>query len=372
MPNILHAIETTGPGGAETVVLNLLRSLEGSPYRSTVLLQGEGWLSRQINALGIEPIVLPQSGMADVHWFRFVKKLIAEQNIRLIHAHEFMMNVYCSMIASVMGLSCVTTVHGKNYYGDKWRRRAAYRYASRRSCMVAVSSDIKHYLVDCIGARPDDVGVIHNGVDVEGFAPNAEVRMRVRQELKIPHDCTLLGAVGNLYQVKGHSHLIKALARVIPVWPNFRLFIAGRGEEMGALQEEARRLGLAEHVMLLGFRDDVAALIQAMDIFVMPSESEGIPLALLEAMAAQKPVVVTDVGGMPEVVTDLVGKRCPPKDPAALADCLLKLLRDPELAHRLGLEGRKRVQADFSIEKMYEQYVDRYEAMIRGAATRCA
>ena len=179
--------------------------------------------------------------MADVRWFRFVKKVIAEQNIRLIHAHEFTMNVYCSMISSIMGLSCVTTVHGKNYYGDKWRRRAAYRYASRRSCMVAVSSDIKLYLVDCIGVRPADVDVIHNGVDVEGFAPSAEVRARVRRDMKVPHDCTLLGAVGNLYQVKGHSHLIKALARVVHVWPNSRLFIAGRGEEMDALQEEARQ-----------------------------------------------------------------------------------------------------------------------------------
>jgi glycosyltransferase involved in cell wall biosynthesis len=192
-------------------------------------------------------------------------------------------------------------------------------------------------------------------------------------ELGVPDNAPVVGAIGNLYPVKGHIHLVKAFARVTEQVPDGRLVVAGRGELLEDLKNETLRLGITKQVMFLGFREDVSSLLQAFDIFVMPSESEGIPLSLLEAMACSKPVVVTNVGGMPEVVTDKVGLRCQPRDPVALADNILALLRDPVLCNRMAQTARERVEVEFSLERMSRQYsycYDMLKSCTQGQRTR--
>ena len=365
MLTIMHSIETAGPGGAENVLLNLLRNLDREKYRSIVCLRKEGWLTSRVRELGFDTVVVPLEGRAiDVRWCRQVYKVLKKKGVHLMHAHEFAMNVHCSVLSSFSGVPCVTTVHGRHYYGERWYRRAAYRYAARHSHMVAVSNDIKAHLHKQIGVPAFRVDVVHNGIDTAAFLPDQDTRSRVRHELGVDDGTLLIGAVGNLYPVKGHTQLVKAVAEVKRDYANFRLFIAGRGQLLESLQEEAKQLGVSAHVFFLGFREDVRALLQAMDIFVLPSESEGIPLSLLEAMAAKKPVVVTGVGGIPEVVDSEVGSICPANDPRALAEGLLAMLKDPVRARRLGEAGRRRVERDFSLTQMRARYTDLYHRMV--------
>src|SRR5262249_46850678 len=147
---------------------------------------------------------------------------------------------------------------------------------------------------------------------------------RLRESAGIPPDASLVGTVGNLYPVKGHTYLIRAAKIILKSRPNTHVIILGRGNLKDTLHQEAESLGIKDRIHLLGYRDDVSSWLRQFDVFTLPSLSEGLPMSLLEAMAAGVPVVVTGVGGMPEVVSDgLTGFVVPAEDPDALAAKLL-------------------------------------------------
>jgi len=367
MTKVLHLIDTSGPGGAEMTLLNIVDHLDKRRYESLVLLLRDGWLNGQLRARGVETIILPQSRTFDVVWIRRLVGLLRSERIDVMHAQEFTMNTYGAITSAITGVPIVTVVQGKNYFWEKRRRRMAYRVVAKRSTMVAVSEDIRRFLGDRVGVAPDDVTVIHNGIDPQRYRPDARTAFGVRQELGLDGTRPVIGTVGNLYAVKGHASLVQAAARVVRVFPDAVFLFCGRGELLEALQTSAAALGLERNVRFLGFREDVSRLLQAMDVFVLPSLSEGLPLAALEAMAAGKPVVATNVGGTPEAVLDGdTGFLVPPQNPAALAEKLLILLRDPARARRMGESGRIRVESDFSVWAM----VDDYEQLYAGALGR--
>jgi glycosyltransferase involved in cell wall biosynthesis len=190
----------------------------------------------------------------------------------------------------------------------------------------------------------------------------------VRQELALRDDELLIVAIGNLYAVKGHITLLRALSALgtgaeAPAW---RVAIAGRGEEEAALRAFASEAGIASRVHLLGFRSDVPDILAAADVFTMPSRSEGLPLALVEAMATALPIVASDVGGIPEVVTrDLEAVLVPPEDAARLAEAIRWLLRDASHRTALGAAAQRRAYRDFSVTTMG----DAYESLYRGSAS---
>ncbi|HMI57260.1 MAG TPA: glycosyltransferase [Gemmatimonadaceae bacterium] len=184
----------------------------------------------------------------------------------------------------------------------------------------------------------------------------------LRSELGLAPGELLIVSVGNLYPVKGHAVLIDALAKLRDR-RGWRVAIAGRGEEEPRLRAQAAAAGIGDRVHLLGFRDDIADILAAGDLFTMPSLSEGLPLALVEAMSFGLPVVVTRVGGVPEVVTDGVeGFLVPPSDPGALAAALGALLDDASRRRQMGEAARTRALRDYALSTM----ADRYERLYRG------
>ena len=174
----------------------------------------------------------------------------------------------------------------------------------------------------------------------------------------------VVGAIGNLYPVKGHRHLLAALARTDIVPHCVHGFIAGRGEEEGALRHQIRTRHLDDRVKLLGFREDAADLLQAMDAFVLPSESEGLPLSLLEAMAVGRPVISSAVGGIPAVLTEGCGVLVPPGDVTALANAIADVARAPERCRSMGRRALERVRSGYSAEAMYSRYQATYETAV--------
>jgi glycosyltransferase involved in cell wall biosynthesis len=183
--------------------------------------------------------------------------------------------------------------------------------------------------------------------------------MILRRELGVLPNELLIVAVGNLYPVKGHAVLLRALAGLVhdaPATP-WRLAIAGRGEAEAALRSFASEAGIADRVHLLGFRTDVADILAAADVFVMPSLSEGLPLALVEAMSASLPIVASDVGGIPEVVErDAEALLTPPDDAGAIAEALARLLADADMRAALGAAAGRRALRDFGVERMGDAY----------------
>ena len=175
--------------------------------------------------------------------------------------------------------------------------------------------------------------------------------------------------VGSLYGVKGHRYLLEAAPSVLKACPSTVFLIAGRGECETALREQARSLGIDAQVRFLGFRQDVPALLAICDVFVLPSLSEGLSIAILEAMAAARPVVTTRVGGNPELVVDgETGVLVEPADARRLASAVIRILTDPAEARRLGENGLSRVRGRFNIGAMVREYEATYDAALRGPA----
>jgi len=360
MKNVLHLTEIYDTGGAENMLISLVENLDKSRYRSIVCLLRDGWLNTQLQKRGIETMVIPQPHSVDFPWLQRVYRVLRDRCIDVMHAHEFAMNIYGSVLSLVTRIPIITTVHGKNYYGDKWRRRLAYRFAARRSTMVAVSEDLKGFLMQRIGIHPNRIRVVYNGIDLQTYKVN-DSNNAIRDELGISPDQPIIGTVGNLFAVKGQSYLLRACKSIANHFPNFVLLVAGAGEELVMLEQQANILGISGNVKFLGFREDVPSLLQAMDVFVLPSLSEGLPLSILEAMAMQKPVVASNVGGIPEVVQDgMTGCLVPPSDPEALADKILQLLHHPQAAVTLGKQGRKRVEVTFGLNQMVYEYQSLY------------
>ncbi len=224
--------------------------------------------------------------------------------------------------------------------------------ATARMCarLVAVSEDTKR-AYERQGYPRGRIEVAYNGVELppNGAPPR--------------NDPPLIGEIARLCDVKGQRELIGALAEL----PGVRLVLAGRDLERGGafqteLEREAERLGVRDRVEFAGFHDDVPALLDRLDVVALPSWTEGLPLTVLEAMAHARPVVATPVGGTPEVVVDgETGLLVPPRDPAALAGALRRLLEDPDFARRLGEAGRRRVAERFSLDAMTKRILMMYD-----------
>ena len=355
-------IECDGPGGAELMMLDLATELRarGHAVLPVNLAGGTGWLGDRFRAAGFAPTTFDLRRAIDLPAVRQLTSILRDFRADIVHSHEFTMAIYGAAAARRAGARHVITMHGGLYYSLAWRRRAALRWAARRSdALVGVSAATAGALRHHLGIGGARVHVIPNGIPLRTGA-----RDRVRRELSIAPGEQLIVAVGNLYPVKGHAVLIEALATVRDRG-GWRLAIAGRGEEEPRLRAQAAAAGIGERVHLLGFRDDVADILAAGDLFAMPSLSEGLPLALVEAMSFGLPVVVSRVGGVPEVVTDDVeGLLVPPSDPAALASAIRALLDDPARRSRQGDAARTRARRDYAIGTM----VDRYERLYRGGS----
>ncbi|HEY9526824.1 MAG TPA: glycosyltransferase family 4 protein [Anaerolineales bacterium] len=358
---ILYLSTSSGPGGAERVISNLASSLDPERFRAILCLFRPGWIQERSESRGVRTYVIPTQGMMDWRWALRFKRLLREEQVDLIHSHEFDASVQGTFVAALSGTPLVATVHGKNYFWEKFRRRLAYRWVSRRATMVAVSQNLKEFVMEKVGISPDRIKVIYNGVDALPYCDSTDVE-QCRKELRIPQNDRLVGVVGNLYPVKGHQHLIDGIPAVLKKCPNTSFVFAGRGQLEPELKEQVHRLGLDKRVHFLGLRQDIPRILAMLDVFVQPSLSEGLSMAILEAMIAGKPVVATQVGGNPELVLEgETGFLVPPRDSQALASSLVTLLTNKAQAAQLAEKGKSRAEGQFSLETMVRAYQALYD-----------
>jgi len=358
---ILFLSTSSGPGGAERVINNLAASLDPQKYRAILCLFRPGWLKERSESCGIRTFVLPTHGMTDWRWAMQFKRLLRQEQVDLIHAHEFDANVQGAFVAAVSGIPVVATVHGKNYYWERLRRRLAYRWVSRRATMVAVSEDLKKFIVEKVGISTSRVKVLYNGVDVLRQCTPTEV-VECRKELGLPEDHQIVGVVGNLYPVKGHQYLIEAIPAVLRKCPKTSFVFAGRGQLESELKAQVYRLGVEKRVHFLGLRQDIPRILAMLDLFVLPSLSEGLSMAILEAMIAGKPVVATQVGGNPELVLHgETGFLVPPRDSQTLASRLVTLLTNRRQAAQFAEKSKCRAEGQFSLRTMVCAYQSLYD-----------
>ncbi|MEX5216050.1 MAG: glycosyltransferase [Nitrospiraceae bacterium] len=370
MHTILHLSSSSGPGGAERIVCALAASLDRTRFRSLIGLFRPGWLKDQCESRGLRTYVFSSDGFMQWKWMRDCYRLIKQERVDVIQAHEFDAIVHGALVARIAGVPMVATIHGKHYFWEKRRRRWAYRWVSRYAKMVAVSEDLKRFVLEQTGMTVGRIQVIYNGVDQAPTADPVQAA-QYKKDLGLAGDELVVGVVGNLYPVKGHTYLLDAIPQILKDCPKTTFLFIGRGELDVPLKTKAKTLGVEEKVRFLGLRQDVPKLLAIMDVFAMPSLSEGLSIALLEAMAAGKPVVVTRVGGNPELVVEgQTGYLVPAGQAPPLAEAILSLLRDQTQAKAFGVRAQHIVGERFTLDLMVNQYSILYQRAISRAAAR--
>lgn len=357
-------VETDGPGGAEQVVAHLAEEFAARGASVTVLVPavGEGWLRTRLqdSPVAVEPV--PLGGPLSFAAILALAAVLRRTGTQLLHTHEFGQALVGAAAARLAGIPHIITMHGGRYFAERWRRRLLLRIAVALSAAItAVSTPLALDLERTLRLRAGRVRRVLNGARPAPGGPDG-----IRQALGVPAGAPLLVAVGNLYPVKGHRHLLSALALLDSRSPAPHLAIAGRGEEEPALRAQAESAALGERVHLLGLRSDVGALLASADLFVHPSLAEGLPLAVLEAMFAGRPIVASSVGEIPAVLEQgTAGLLVPPGDPIALAEAIQGLLTDRGRAAALGARAAARARRDFGVEQMAGRYSVLYADAIR-------
>lgn len=243
------------------------------------------------------------------------------------------------------------------HMGSRLKRSTSWlinRYVDR---VIAVSGSVKKILSED-GVSPGKIDIVHNGIILEKFTPQAIDRSIVRSELGLGSDDTVVGAVGKLHKGKGVFDLLAAFHGLSEKYPRLKLVFVGDGPERAALERETRKLSVHDRVIFTGVSKDVAKIYAAMDIFALPSTfDEAFGMVLIEAMAMGKPVIGTAVGGIPEIIENgVTGILVSPHDPQALARAIARYIDDADFSRKVSLEGRRMVECKFSDDTMGDNF----------------
>ena len=371
MKNVAMIVNSLEVGGLEKVVLSLLNHLEQEAFcPHLICLDGEGALfgdphlpperglviKKQVRQFG--PVAIDFRAIAEIR--RFVK----ERNIELLHAHNRAPLIYAGIAARLAPRrpALVYSEHNQIYSASASDKKTLRYYLRLADHIVAVSGDLLETLRrDAPVPRP--ISVIHNGIDGERFA--AADGSELRRELGIAADEFVIGTGVVISEQKGIPYLLEAAKTVLEKESRARFVIAGDGPLREALERQAAGLGFGERLLFLGHRSDMPRVISMFDLYVLPSLWEGLPLALLEALAMGKPVVCTRVGGNPEVIVDGEnGWVVPPKDSNALSQAMLRVLRDPVFVATAGKVNRARFTSKFSVHAMGSTHEQLYSSVV--------
>lgn len=366
MINVLHIIDTAGPGGAETVFLQTATRLDPARFQPTAVIGGTGWLAKQLQEGGLPSRVVPATGSFNIRYLSMLFRAARECRSNVIVAHLYGSSVYGSLAGTLLSIPVVSVLHGQSDLPDAERfsslKAAIIRRASRK--VVFVSERLQDQLRPRLRLTAEQCAVIPNGIDTRVFRPDPD--RSIRAELGIPDDTMLIGAIGNIREPKAYDVLLRAARTLIERSHRFRLVIAGDctnalGRQLEQLKHD---LGLERYVTFLGLRADVSRLLNNLDIFVLSSHTEGFSIACIEAMACGVPVVATRSGGPEQILEGEAGLLVPTGDPESLAQAIERIIASKELAASLTARAMERVHAQYSLATM----LSRYETLLERVA----
>jgi glycosyltransferase involved in cell wall biosynthesis len=363
---IAHVLTSFGLGGGERVALELAQGQKrrGHEVRAISLADGpDGPLGAEFRARGIEVSAVPKRGGFDPTLWARLAGALRGRRIELVHTHNQMPLIYAAPAGRLAGSKVVHTKHGGNFDGlrRRWLRRAAARMVH---AYVAVSETTAAQASADGEAQRPLLRVIENGIDFAPFGIGDGAKLRARKTLGLAEGAFVVGTVGRVVAEKDHALLLRAVAPLLS--ERVQLVVIGDGPLLAELLAQKAGLGGVENrVHLLGARMDAASLYAAFDVFALSSRTEGLPLALLEAMASGLPVVASAVGGIPQVIEDgRTGRLVGPGDEVALREALSALAQDEALGLGWGRAAREQALARFSAERMLSDYMDLYEDVL--------
>lgn len=362
---ILLLTTSLGMGGAEQVVVNLADELAVKGHKVCIAyMTGPAIVLPTHTDIKIVSLAM-KSKAGIVSALLKLRRLLREFQPDVVHSHMLHANILARLTRLITPMArLISTAHSSNEGGKL--RMLAYRFTdSFADISTNVSEEAVEAFIKAKAVKRGRMVALHNGVAINAFTFNSHARIRVRQSLLIGDDCRLVLAVGRLHDAKDYPNLFKALELLSAGRLNYRLCIAGNGPLLPQLQALVLELGLADHVTFLGMRRDISDLMSASDIFVLPSAWEGFPMVVMEAMASERVLVVTDCGGVREAVGE-TGFLVKPKDAKALANALQAALRLSACERaNLGFAARQRVAEKYSLDASVEKWLQLYAGQPR-------
>ena len=363
---ILHAIDTTGPGGAETVFLQLAQTLNFPGVRNLALIKGPGWVEDQLIARQIPYLTLKPFGWLSLPYYWHLVKILHRHNVRLIQANLLGSTLTFAIVSLLLRIPLVATLHGRVDVNpnERWMTIKKWIMKCGVDQLIAVSDDLSRYIGQRQLADPTAVAVIYNGINTSDYGRTPS--QSLRQLLQLDDDAILIGSVGNVRPAKAYDILIDCAAIVVKQLPNAHFVVAGHQKPklMKLLNEQIQRLNLGGNVHFVGYQQPSAVFLGQLNIFALSSSSEGFSIATIEAMATGLPVVATRCGGPEEIIEpDKTGLLVPSGNPQALAEAIMKLHSDPGLALRLAKAAKDCTSERFSSSVMLDRYTEIYQRL---------
>jgi glycosyltransferase involved in cell wall biosynthesis len=378
---ILYLNPTAEVGGAERSLLDLLKFLDQKRFYPIVSIPSEGKLMGELKSMGIEVKVIayhpevftlsrenggPRFGKLFLTPWYLLPTLVKmssfarRRNIDLIVTNGIKCHLLGSVLSSMTGAKLIW--HVRDLVGAGWAKWSLCSMGRFFPDRIITNSDAVGSIFSTNGRKE----TVYNGIDLSHFDPIVDGG-KIRSEFKIGKDTPLIGTISHLAPLKGYEELLGAMLEVLREGRDVKLAIVGEAIYPNSRSYKQKLLslvdsnGLKDNVIFTGFREDIPEVLASFDLFVLPSRSEGFGRVNLEAMAMGKPVISTNVGGIPEVVLDgVTGILVPPGKPKALSHAIMRLLDDPGLRESMGREGRRRVEGNFTlkahvqgIEKIY-------------------
>lgn len=385
-PVIAHVLHRLDRAGAEVLAADLARALADRFDFVFLCLDGRGALADELARAGFVVEAFERKPGVDRRLARQLRERIVDHRVALVHAHQYTPFFYSALSRGVLkrqlpGVPILFTEHGRHVPDTtSLRRRLANRLLIQKADRVtAVSRFVKDALIKNEGIPASRIDIIHNGINPNPGSDTGSnnddddaARVKARALLAVAAERPVVMQVARFHPVKDHATALRAWSIVHAQMPDALLILVGDGPERDHLEALTKQLNLQDAVQFTGSVDNARQLIPAANLCMLSSLSEGLSVTLLEAMAAGKPIVATEVGGNPEVVVNgKTGLLVPPRDPEALAGGIMQLLPNaPYTARVLGQAGRQRLLEHFTADRMHRAYAEIYESLAAETSSR--
>ncbi len=366
---VLQLIKGLGPGGAEQLVLQQARKRDRArfDYRAAYVVPGKSHLVEQLEREDVDVTCLGRGGrLGAATWPWRLRQLLSAGRFDVVHVHSPLLAAGCRVLARTVRHRprVITTEH------NRWpRHKRPTRWANRATlalddATVAVSTDVARSMPQ---RHRSTIDVLVHGIDLDAVHAVSDERAAVRAELGIDDEQLVVGIVANLRPEKGYDVLLRAAALVIAERPDVVFVSVGQGPLADEIAEQHDHLALGDGFRLLGYRADATRVMAGFDVFTMASRHEGLPVALMDALALGLPVVATTAGGIPQAVrNETQAVLVPPDDERALAEAIIRVARDDSLRARLGAAAAERADA-FDVDRTTDWLESRYVDVLAGA-----
>lgn len=367
--NLCHLISGDLWAGAEVQMYTLVMSLKTFPdINISAIVLNEGKLAAKLRDAGFEVVVIEESKNSFFQILNQIKKVLRNKNIDILHTHRYKENILGALLKkSGIVQHLIQTVHGINEPLKVIKKLKAKSYSylnlyyTRKyfDKVLTVSFDIQNKMSGII--NPDRLVTIHNAIDPASLTIKRTAD-KIRKELRVKENQPIIGTAGRMVPIKGYNVFLDMAKIILEKKPDARFLLVGDGPLKQELENMAKKLGIEKEVIFPGFRDDIIDVINCLDIFVISSYHEGIPMVLLEAMALEQAIVATSVGGINEIIENGVsGILVKPGDAQSLSEACIKVLDDIDIKKNLEINAKKRIDEEFSSNILQTRIINLYQ-----------